>query len=399
MNNWITKRLDEVATVTMGQSPPSSSYNTEGAGVPFLQGTPPVVDGMGAAVPNQWTTQPAKVVEAGTALMTVRAPVGNLFTTNNSVCLGRGLAGIKANNDVSQDYLNYYLQFAKNQFSTVSQGSTFTAINSGDLKGIEVALPSYQNQKYFSRILSVIDQSIAKTDQIIQKIEALRKGLIKEFLSQGIENKKFKKSKVGEIPETWQVKSLSEVCVLITDGKHGDCKNQEDSGFFFISSKDIRDGSIHYTDARQITKTDFDDANRRTCLEVGDLVMTNSGTIGRMAIAASDPRTEKTTFQKSVAIIKPIRKLVSTEYLKYYFMSVVASLQITSNGSAQKNLLLKDLRSLQLPIPSVEEQSQIVSILVMIDQKLSKEKITNKQLLTLKRGLMQDIFSRKVEIN
>ena len=182
IQNWQIKRLDEVATVTMGQSPSSSSYNSQGVGIPFLQGTPPVVDSMGAAVPNKWTTEPTRIVEAGTALITVRAPVGELFTINDSVCLGRGLAGIKANEDVSQTYLNYYLQFSKSQLDTFSQGSTFTAINSGDLKGIRITLPSYQRQEYIGNLPNMIDQDIAKTDQIIQKTGLLKQGLMRNCL-------------------------------------------------------------------------------------------------------------------------------------------------------------------------------------------------------------------------
>src|SRR5690606_12955739 len=103
-------------------------------------------------------------------------------TTDNTVCLGRGLAGIKANEDVFQDYLNYYLQFPKSQFTSVSQGSTFTAINSGDLKAIQITLPPYKAQEYFSEILATIDKDIAKTDLIIKKTELLKRATFSEIL-------------------------------------------------------------------------------------------------------------------------------------------------------------------------------------------------------------------------
>ena len=66
---------------------------------------------------------------------------------------------------------------------------------------------------------------------------------------------------------SWTESRLDEVCHLITDGKHGDCVNQEQSGYYFISAKDVFDWNIRYENARQITKEDFDDTHRRTQLE------------------------------------------------------------------------------------------------------------------------------------
>ena len=97
-------------------------------------------------------------------------------------------------------------------------------------------------------------------------------------------------------------KTLAELTLNITDGKHGDCRGKDDSGFYFISCKDVRDGQIHYEDARQIVEEDFWDAHKRTRLEPDDILVTNSGTIGRMAFIRDVPLTYRTTFQKSVTI-------------------------------------------------------------------------------------------------
>ena len=74
---------------------------------------------------------------------------------------------------------------------------------------------------------------------------------------------------------------------------------------------------MNYKDARQIEKIDFDETDKRTNLQPGDILFTNTGTIGRMAIATNDEITRKTTFQKSVAIIKPNKEIVFPKYLFY----------------------------------------------------------------------------------
>jgi len=376
-NRWTIKRLDQIATVIMGQSPSSSSYNTQGTGVPFLQGMPPVIDSMGAAVPKQWTTEPTRVVEAGTALMTVRAPVGELFTTNNSVCLGRGLAGIKANNDVSQAYLNYYLQFSKKQLDTFSQGSTFTAINSGDLKGIQVALPSYQQQKYVESVLNIIDQDIAKTYQIIQKAKVLKQGLMRELLTKGIGHKKFKKTKIGEIPEEWELYSLGDLCNFIT-GK-------------LNSNQAVIDGKYPFFTCAQETF-----AIDRYSFDCEAVLLAGNNASGVYSVKYYKGKFN--AYQRTYIIT-----IKDTSLLDYFFLKEILNIRLNmlkdfSVGTNTKFLTLKLLLGIKVLLPPVKEQVKISNILMSLESKKHMEMQKRNLLLNLKKGLMQDIFNQKVQI-
>lgn len=163
-------------------------------------------------------------------------------------------------------------------------------------------------------------------------------------------------------------RTLQELCLNITDGKHGDCENEENSGYYFISCKDIFDGQINYKNARQITKADFEETHKRTMLEVDDILLTNSGTIGRMAFVTDREATTKTTFQKSVAIIKPDKQKVLPRYLYYQLQNCVPQFINSSNGSAQKNLLLSTMRTFQIEIEeNREKQEKIANTLSAYD--------------------------------
>ena len=156
-------------------------------------------------------------------------------------------------------------------------------------------------------------------------------------------------------------RTLQELCLNITDGKHGDCENEENSGYYFISCKDIFDGQINYKNARQITKADFEETHKRTMLEVDDILLTNSGTIGRMAFVTDREVTTKTTFQKSVAIIKPDKQKVLPRYLYYKLQNCVPQFINSSNGSAQKNLLLSTMRTFQIEIEEKREKQEKIA--------------------------------------
>ena len=85
----------------------------------------------------------------------------------------------------------------------------------------------------------------------------------------------------------WKPEKLEDICVQITDGKHGDCQDDPDSGFYFLSCKDVANGKLNYEDARQITEADFLDTHRRTKFAPTDVMITNSGTIDQRASSDS----------------------------------------------------------------------------------------------------------------
>lgn len=184
---------------------------------------------------------------------------------------------------------------------------------------------------------------------------------------------------------------LGEICLQITDGKHGDCENQENSGYYFVSVKDIDDGEINYSNARQITKFDFEDTDRRTKLENEDILITNSGTIGKFVFVNS-PLSRKTTFQKSVAIIKPNKNKIIPKFLYYYLISEKRQLVEYAGGTTQKNLLLRDIRNFEVKIPDESRQKKIIMILNDIDQLISVNKKLNKNLDELCHSLFKYYF-------
>jgi type I restriction enzyme, S subunit len=185
---------------------------------------------------------------------------------------------------------------------------------------------------------------------------------------------------------------LEEVCAHITDGKHGDCENKTDSGFYFLSCKDVSDGAIHYEDARQITEADFRDTHRRTKLEPWDILITNSGTIGRMALAPANDLTSRTTFQKSVAILKPIKEKANPRFLFYMLQAERDRLIAFAGGTAQKNLLLRDLRAFKVNVPCLSTQCHVASILSAYDDLIENNTRRIKILEQMVQMLYQEWF-------
>ena len=199
-------------------------------------------------------------------------------------------------------------------------------------------------------------------------------------------------SQLSSLPTIMEKVTLKDVCLLVTDGKHGDCQNQEASGYYFLSCKDVRDGKLNYEGARQITEADFTDTHRRTQLEPGEILITNSGTIGRMAIAPHNKRTHRTTFQKSVAILKPDYDKVNPTWLYYYLLSETDRLITFAGGTAQKNLLLRDMRAFEIDVPTRDTQRQVVEILKAYDDLIDNNTRRIEILEEMARRLYEEWF-------
>lgn len=281
------------------------------------------------------------------------------------------------------------------QIKFYARGTVRQALRFEDLCNIELSLPDFEEQEIlFEKLNSVqVESDELKTELTYQ--EDLLKQLRQSFLRKAMQGKlvkqdkkegnakellqkiKAEKLKSGkkekelapikeeeipfDIPENWVWCRLGEITTLITDGKHGDAKDQKDSGYYFLSAKDIQKGKFIYEDARQITYEDFLETHRRTNLEPGDLCVVNTGaTIGKTAFAPDIDVTRKTTFQKSVAVVKVINSLTSMKFVEYFIINETPRLLKTSRGSAINNLLLGDMKNVLFPLPPIAEQKRIV---------------------------------------
>ncbi|MDI6602549.1 MAG: restriction endonuclease subunit S [Patescibacteria group bacterium] len=178
--NWEVVRLgdDKIAKIIMGQSPPSATYNTQGKGIPFLQGKAEF--GEVFPKPAKWCTSPLKIAKKGDILISVRAPVGDVNLTPFQCCIGRGLAAIRVKSKLNRDFLFNYLVLYKNRLEEEGTGSTFKAIRKDNLENFQIPLSPFHEQREIAEILQTVDKKI----EIEQKKKALYEELFKSMLNQ-----------------------------------------------------------------------------------------------------------------------------------------------------------------------------------------------------------------------
>ena len=198
-HNWKLIQIKDCCELLMGQSPPGTSYNEEGNGMPFLQGKAE----FGKTFPNhiKFTTDPKRKTKKGSILMSVRAPVGDVNIANIDYCIGRGLASLNLKNGDNK-YLFYLLNYLKPKIEGTGTGSTFKAITKSGLEKIKIPVPPLETQK--------------KIVEILEKAEKLKEWrseaneLADEYLKSLFSHMFFDKEKNSD----WEVKPLSEICEI-----------------------------------------------------------------------------------------------------------------------------------------------------------------------------------------
>jgi type I restriction enzyme S subunit len=176
---WEEVKLGEVAKIIMGQSPSSNSYNEEKIGVPLIQGNADCKNRK--TIPRIYTTEKTKECNIGDIIMTVRAPVGAISKSLHDACIGRGVCAIKPNDN--NGYLYHFLVMYEEKWKKYSQGSTFTAVNSGDIKNLKIKLPSKQEQQKIAQVLTTSDKEIELLKKELESLKEQKKGLMQRLLS------------------------------------------------------------------------------------------------------------------------------------------------------------------------------------------------------------------------
>lgn len=173
---WIDKTLSQIANITMGQSPEGSSYNDEGVGTIFYQGSTDF--GWLFPTTRQYTTAPSRMAEKGDILLSVRAPVGDMNIANTDCCIGRGLAALNSKTG-SDGFLFYVMKYFKQIFDRRnSEGTTFGSITKNDLHSLTLAYPTPDLLKKYDDVVTNYNKMIFERSVENKELVNLRDWLL-----------------------------------------------------------------------------------------------------------------------------------------------------------------------------------------------------------------------------
>jgi len=173
---WNSGVFSDVANITMGQSPDGSSYNEDGEGTIFYQGSTDF--GMRFPSVRMYTSSPSRFANRGDILMSVRAPVGAVNIANADCCIGRGLSAINAKIG-SITYIYYVVHYLRIRFDSLNtSGTTFGSITKDELLNLPVVVPSDDVIERFETVCEPIFDKQMEIGLVIEQLTTLRDSLL-----------------------------------------------------------------------------------------------------------------------------------------------------------------------------------------------------------------------------
>jgi len=262
-----------------------------------------------------------------------------------------------------------------------ASGSTRKRISRKNMEKLKAIYPPLSEQKKIASILSSVDKSIEKTDEVIEETKKVKKGLMRELLTKGIGNSKFKEVRIGtkktKIPQRWNILNLEEL-VDLRNGKFNPTKNLSD------------DFDIPVYGGNGITGY-----YNEPLIEEPTIVI---GRVGEYCGSIHLVK-EKTWVTDNAIYINEIndKNNIYLDYLALYLK--FANLNNLSNRTGQPKLTQSRILTVGIPVPPLKEQNKIASILSSVDAKIQKEEEYKAKLERLKNGLMQKLLTGEIRVN
>lgn len=377
--------LKDICEIIAGQSPPSSTYNQNGEGLPFFQGKAD----FGELYPTtrMWCNKPQKIAEKGDILISVRAPVGPTNICSQRACIGRGLSAIRSGESVDGKYLLYFLRKHEPEIANQGNGSTFSAITQEDIKRIRIPLPSLEEQGHIVKMLDQADALRQKRKQAIKLLDDYLKSVFLEMFGDPVKN-----------PKEWERIPLSEILLRIESGHSPVCLDRRTvSGEWGV----LKLGAVTkciYIPSENKALPDTEKPNPDIEVKDGDILFSRKNTYDLVAACTYVWKTPPKLMMSDLIfrLVPRDKNTINSIFLQALlsFSSKRKMIQTLAGGAAgsMPNISKAKLLGLKIEVPPLPLQSQFGEIVKKVEALKQKMLSQSEELETEFQALMQKAF-------
>jgi type I restriction enzyme S subunit len=222
---------------------------------------------------------------------------------------------------------------------------------------------------------------------------------MQRLLTRGIGHNKFKKTELGEIPEEWEIKSITELSKVVTIGVVNSATpyyTSKEKGISYFRTQNVRKNNLTDLNLVYVTK-EFNQKHKKSILQENDILTVQTGEIGTSCLV---PKKFEGCNCHSIIITRTDSNKLNPQFVCQLLNSGVGKGLISkfTLDTGRGHLLLEDYRNLRIATPLIEEQKEIASILSDADDWVSQEMNEKSQLENLKKGLMKQLLTGKIRI-
>lgn len=409
--HWEVKRLRNVLSgVYSGGTPTSDNnefYSDDGVfwvNISDITRCPHVMTTSKRLSPSGVLNKKLKVLPIGTILLTMYASLGKPAKLCVAATISQAILALFLKPNVFDDYLIFFLEHSQSYLALYSTANTQANLSAERVCKLPLVLPEFEEQKLIASFLyretGKIDTLVEQQQQLITLLKEKRQSLISHIVTKGLNpNVRMKDSGVewiGDIPEHWEVKALSQ-SVMMRTGPFGSALHRSDyvdDGIPVVNPMHIVNGRIIPTSEMSVTNLTAEKLSEYR-LNIDDIVMGRRGDMGRCAVVTVN---EIGWLCGTGSVVIRCNRFAVPVYYQRILSSprVINELEGSSIGSTMINLNQVQLGSLKVPTPPVEEQKQIATFLDRETSKIDQLIVEANQSIVLLKERRSSLISAAV---
>ena len=417
--DWELRKIKTNFDIIAGATPKSGEASFWDGDIPWITPADYTTEGVYVSAGHKSITQDGlnscatSLIPEGSIIFSKRAPVGLVAINSNSLCTNQGCLSCVPKDSVDAKYYYYVMSIYGEQFDLFASGTTFKEISADAFANFKLPYPDFETQKQIASFLDTkcteIDALIAAKEKTNALLKERRQSIIYEAVTKGLDPTVPMKDSgvewIGEIPEGWMVAPLKFFASIrsgFTLGKKYDSE-QELCEYPYLRVANVQG---EHTDLENVTTIQMPAAEAEQYkLKAGELLMTEGGDrdkLGRGSIWRGE--IPDCLHQNHVFALSTDERL-NIEYVDYLTASDVGRNYFDYTAVKTTNLASTNATTIlnfSIPIPSIEEQRDIVAYLKQkcldIDKIVQKNNDTIKKLKEYRQSLIYEAVTGKIEV-
>ena len=301
----------------------------------------------------------------------------------------------------------FFLQSAFTQlgiYEGAGNKTTIPNLSRSRLASLHVPQPPLSEQQAISTALGLVRDAIRAQDRIVAITQGLKRAAMKSLFTRGLRAEARKKTEIGPLPENWEQTTLGDLCKglggAIQTGPFGSQLHKDDyqeTGMPVVNPTHLNAGRINHENVPRVSDENASRLGRhRLC--VGDIVIARRGQIGRMALVTECE--EGWLCGTGSFLVRARQPIVDNRFLHYQLSTEPLTKWLVAHaaGAVMPNLNNVVLRQIPVFLPSVDEQSEIVTILDAIDCKIDLHRRKHTVLDDLFQSLLHKLMTGEIRV-
>ena len=400
---WDYLPITKLGCIITGNTPDTKMREYYGGSVPFVSpsdiGRTKFVRSTSKKLSNTGLAKTRAISDKSVMVVCIGSTIGKVGISSRECATNQQINSVLCNDENNSDFVFYCMVYLAPFIKLMAGTQAVPIINKTEFGSLLTIKPPLPEQQKIAAILTSVDEVIEKTQAQIDKLKDLKTGMMQELLTVGVgidgnPHTEFKDSPVGRIPKGWDCILLDKVAKR-GSGHTPDKQRAEywNEGIKWVSLTDSSKlDNLYLNDtAKKISQLGIENSSANMHPK-GTVVMARDAGIGKSAIITD-----------SMAVSQHFMAWVCGEKLNNYFLYYLLQLwkpnfEAIAMGSTIKTIGLPYFKKLQIPVPSIDEQSLIACALKSVDGRIFALQRKNSSLKSTKKALMQDLLTGKVRV-